>query len=156
VIVNFEEFNSLRNTMCRIICASGGFDPIHPGHVDYLNRAKELGNTLVVVVNGDNFLRVKKGKPFQDLFTRCYIVDNLRSVDYVIPFEIENDQTVCVALEKIRPHIFVKGGDRTSANVPECGVCAKLNIDIVYNIGMEKIYSSSHFLDEWTQHVRGY
>ena len=67
---------------------------------------KQYGDTLVVVVNGDDFLTRKKGKPFMDLTTRCRIVSCIRGVDFVIPFEIENDSTVCEALRRVRPHVL--------------------------------------------------
>jgi cytidyltransferase-like protein len=78
----------------------GGFDPIHPGHVSLILESKQYGDVLVVIVNGDNFLKTKKGKPFQDLKTRSLIVSGLRGVDYVVPFEIKNDMTVTKAIEK--------------------------------------------------------
>ncbi len=74
------------------------FDPLHPGHASCIIKSKNYGDTLVVVVNGDGFLRRKKGKPFMDLETRCAMVACLRGVDYVIPFEIDEDQTVSEAL----------------------------------------------------------
>lgn len=149
-IISFEEFNRIRDTLGTIVCTSGGFDPIHPGHASCLIESKKLGDTLVVVVNGDIFLRNKKGKPFMNLKTRCQIVSTIRGVDYVIPFEIENDQTVCEALRLIRPHIFTKGGDRTDyTNIPEWDVCQKLGIKLVPQVGYDKKWSSSDFLKEW-------
>lgn len=149
-IVTFEEFDRLRDRLGRIVCTSGGFDPLHPGHATCIVESKEHGDTLVVVVNGDAFLRDKKGKPFQDLETRCRIVSCLRGVDYVIPFEVENDATVCEALRRVRPHVFTKGGDRTDyTNIPEWDVCQELAIELVPQVGMEKRWSSSDFLAEW-------
>lgn len=149
-ILSFEEFDKIRDRCGTIVCTSGGFDPIHPGHASCIIESAKHGDTLVVVVNGDGFLRAKKGKPFQDLQTRCQIVSCLREVDYVIPFEIENDQTVCVALRKLRPHIFTKGGDRTDyTNIPEWNVCQELGITLVPQVGLDKAWSSSDFLKEW-------
>jgi D-beta-D-heptose 7-phosphate kinase/D-beta-D-heptose 1-phosphate adenosyltransferase len=149
-IVDFATIDRLRPTLGKIVVASGGFDPIHPGHASNLLEAKRLGDTLVVVVNGDAFLKAKKGKPFQDLKTRCQIVSFIRSVDYVVPFEIENDQTVCEALRQLRPHIFAKGGDRAAAHlVPESPICRELGIEITYGVGAPKVWSSSDFLAEW-------
>ncbi len=148
--ISFDEFQKLRPALGKIVCTSGGFDPIHPGHVSCIYESKHYGDTLVVIVNGDNFLRVKKGKPFMDLATRCHIVSHLRGVDYVIPFEIFNDQTVCVALEKIKPHIFTKGGDRIDAStIPEWKTCQKNGIEIISGVGFDKLWSSSDFLKEW-------
>jgi len=149
-IVSFEEFDEVRDSLGRIVCTSGGYDPIHPGHASCIVESKQYGDTLVVVVNGDSFLTVKKGKPFMDLMTRCSIVSCIRSVDYVIPFEIEDDQTVCEALRRIRPHVFTKGGDRTDyTNIPEWQVCQELGTEIVPQIGFDKMWNSSEFLREW-------
>ncbi len=149
-IVSFDEFAQIRDRLGRIVCTSGGFDPLHPGHATCIVESKQYGDTLVVVVNGDSFLERKKGKAFMDLETRCAIVACLREVDYVIPFEIENDQTVCEALRRIRPHVFTKGGDRADyTNIPEWPVCQELGIQIVAQVGKPKFWSSSDFLREW-------
>jgi D-beta-D-heptose 7-phosphate kinase/D-beta-D-heptose 1-phosphate adenosyltransferase len=149
-IVDFETLDRLRPTLGKIIAASGGFDPLHPGHASNLLEAKALGDTLVVIVNGDDFLRNKKGRPFQDLKTRCDIVSFIRGVDYVLPFEIENDSSVCVALRRLRPHVFAKGGDRGDpTKIPEAAVCTELGIEMVFGIGADKVWSSSNFLQEW-------
>ena len=85
-----------------------------------------------------------------DIKTRCAVVSYVKGVDYVVPFEIENDQTVCKALEKIRPHIFTKGGDRINAEtIPEWNVCSQNNIEIISGVGWNKEWSSSDFLREW-------
>ncbi len=149
-IVTFEDFHAVRDELGTIVCTSGGFDPIHPGHASCIFESKQYGDTVVVIVNGDAFLRNKKGKPFMDLETRCRLVSYLRGVDYVIPFEIENDQTVSVALEKIRPHIFTKGGDRIDEkSIPEWHTCAKNNITVISGVGARKDWSSSDFLHQW-------
>ncbi len=149
-IVDFATIDRLRDKLGKIVVASGGFDPLHPGHASNLLDAKRLGDTLIAVVNGDAFLRNKKGKAFQDLKTRCHIVSFIRGVDYVVPFEIENDQTVCEALRALRPHVFAKGGDRSAPEkVPEWAVCQELGIEMVFGIGLSKQWSSSDFLAEW-------
>jgi cytidyltransferase-like protein len=135
-IVSFDEFALLRPSLGNIVCTSGGFDPLHPGHVSCISQSKQYGDTLVVIVNGDNFLRAKKGKPFMDIKTRCHLVSYVRNVDYVIPFEIEHDQTVNVALERIQPHIFTKGGDRVDeTSIPEWNTCLKHNIKVISGVG---------------------
>ncbi len=160
-IVSFEEFEALRNepgnNLGTIVATSGGFDPVHPGHASCFYEAKKLGDTLVVIVNGDTFLKNKKGKPFMDIKTRCHLVSFMKGVDYVIPFEIENDQTVAVALRTLKPHIFAKGGDRVddaSIPAPEPIVCKELDIKIIYGVGLEKLWSSSNFLGEWEEFVK--
>ncbi len=149
-IISFEEFDALRPTLGKIVCTSGGFDPLHPGHVSCIAESKPFGDTLVVIVNGDEFLRVKKGRPFMDIKTRTHLVSYIRGVDFVIPFEIIGDQTVTVALQKIRPHIFTKGGDRIDAtSIPEWNVCQEHGIEVVSGVGHNKAWSSSDFLREW-------
>ena len=136
-----------------MVCTSGGYDPIHPGHISCMMQAKNFNYILVVIVNGDTFLKTKKGRPFQDLKTRCQIVSTIRGVDYVIPYEVENDMTVCGALEIIRPGVFAKGGDRVDIEtIPEWEVCRKGKIRIVTGIGLPKDWSSSDFLNDWAKH----
>lgn len=149
-IISFEEFDKIKSELGKIVCTSGGFDPIHPGHVSCIHQSKQFGDTLVVIVNGDNFLKEKKGKAFMDLQTRCQIVSHLKGVDYVIPFEIKNDQTVSVALDKIKPHIFTKGGDRIDeSSIPEWSTCEKHGIKVISGVGFNKLWSSSNFLQDW-------
>jgi D-beta-D-heptose 7-phosphate kinase/D-beta-D-heptose 1-phosphate adenosyltransferase len=149
-IISFAEFDQIRDSLGCIVCTSGGFDPLHPGHASCIVESKKYGDTLVIVVNGDAFLTAKKGRPFMDLMTRCEIISCIRGVDYVIPFEIENDQTVCEALRRIRPHVFTKGGDRTDyTNIPEWPICQELDIELVPQVGRAKDWSSSDFLKEW-------
>lgn len=153
-IISLEELVSLKPGLGTVVAVSGGFDPIHPGHISYIQEAKKLGDTLAAIVNGDAFLRNKKGKPFQNLQTRCAIVSAVRGVDYVVPFEIENDQTVARALEILQPHIFAKGGDRSNpATIPDdWAACERCGIKVVFNVGMDKAWSSSDFLASWVKH----
>lgn len=156
-IVTFEELDALRPHLGRIVATSGGYDPIHPGHISVIIASRQYGDTVVVVVNGDNFLRVKKGKPFQDLATRALIISAIREVDYVVPFEIENDQSVAVALNKLRPHVFTKGGDRIDKDtIPaeEWEACQTHNIELKGGVGLDKQWSSSDFLRDWEEHAR--
>lgn len=149
-IVSFEEFEKLRPKLGKIVATSGGFDPIHPGHISCIIDSKKYGDTLVVIVNGDAFLTAKKGRPFQNLETRSLIVSGIAGVDYVVPFEIKNDQTVSKALAALKPDVFTKGGDRVDkASLPEWDTCKKHNIEIVFNVGEDKKWSSSWFLTEW-------
>jgi cytidyltransferase-like protein len=148
-IICFEDFEKLRSGLGKVVCTSGGFDPLHPGHASAIIESKQFGDTLVVIVNGDNFLTKKKGKPFMDLDTRCRIIASLRNVDYVIPFEIEGDTTVCEALKRIKPDVFTKGGDRDLTNTPELEVCRALNIEIKTHVGLSKQWASSEILSEW-------
>lgn len=154
-IVSFEEFAKLRPKLGTVVATSGGFDPIHPGHISNIIESKKYGDTLVVIVNGDAFLTTKKGRPFQNLETRCLIVSGIREVDYVIPFEIKKDQTVGKALAAIKPDVFTKGGDRNDkASLPESEQKAidNHNIQVIYGVGEDKKWSSSWFLKEWDEH----
>jgi D-beta-D-heptose 7-phosphate kinase/D-beta-D-heptose 1-phosphate adenosyltransferase len=151
-IISLEEFAKLKPKLGKVVATSGGFDPIHPGHISCIIQSKQYGDTLVVIVNGDAFLTAKKGRPFQNLETRSLIVSGIKEVDYVIPFEIDNDQTVIKALEYIKPNIFTKGGDRVDkASLPEWGVCHRHKIEIIFNVGEGKKWSSSWFLKEWDE-----
>lgn len=151
-IVSFEEFEKLRPNLGSVVVTSGGYDPIHPGHISCIIESKKYGDTMVVLVNGDAFLTAKKGRPFQNLETRSLIVSGIAGVDYVIPFEIENDQTVVKALEKLKPDVFTKGGDRVDEkSIPEWETCEKYGIKIVSGVGLEKKWSSSWFLNEWNK-----
>lgn len=149
-ILSFEEVDKIRPTLGNIVATSGGFDPIHPGHASCIIESKQYGDTLAVIVNGDDFLFRKKGKPFMDLKTRCALISCIREVDIVIPFEIENDPTVSEALRRLRPNVFTKGGDRTDfSNIPEWSVCQEFGIEIIPQVGLKKDWSSSDLLEEW-------
>lgn len=153
-ILTLEEFAALRDGLSgSLILTSGGYDPIHPGHISCIVDSKSHGDNLVVVVNGDWFLDHKKGKHFMDLKTRSEIVSAIRGVDFVVPFEIENDTTVNVALETIVPDVFTKGGDRVDANtIPEWDTCVANGIEIITGVGDSKTHSSSNILEDWYEH----
>jgi len=149
-IVDFDWIDAHRAELGRIVCTSGGYDPVHPGHLSCIAASRQFGDTVVVVVNGDGFLTRKKGKPFQDLETRCRIMSYARGADVIVPFEIENDQTVREALRRIKPHVFTKGGDRCSPEtIPEWDICQELGITVETGIGEPKNWSSSDFLAKW-------
>ena len=124
------------------VAVSGYFDPIHVGHLEYLKMAKELGDSLVVIVNNNLQCKLKKGKPFMDQNDRVEIVKALRFVDEVF-LSIDKDRTVCKSLEAVRPNIFANGGDRATSEVPETPICKKYNIKMVDGLG-DKIRSSSN------------
>ncbi|MCR9247399.1 MAG: adenylyltransferase/cytidyltransferase family protein [bacterium] len=154
-IVELEQFAALRDSaeLGTVICTSGGFDPIHPGHITCIVESKKLGDTLVVLVNDDRFLQQKKGKAFQDLATRCAIVAGIRGVDYVVPFSApDGDMTVATGLRAVRPRYFTKGGDRVAGKslpAAEEAACQEFGIEIKDGIGRDKEWSSSDFLAEW-------
>lgn len=128
----------------KIVVASGYFDPIHVGHLEYLERSKILGDKLVVIVNNDNQAKLKKGKPFMPCKERVKIVNSLKCVDYAIE-SIDTDRTVCKTLEFLKPNIFTNGGDQFNDSIPEQIICDKLNIDLVDSLG-DKIQSSSNLI----------
>ena len=123
------------------VAVSGYFDPIHVGHLEYLRMAKELGDSLVVIVNNNYQCKLKKGKHFMDENDRVEIVKALRFVDEVF-LSVDKDRTVCKSLEEIKPDVFANGGDRATSEVPETPVCKKFNIKMVDGLG-NKIRSSS-------------
>lgn len=127
-----------------VVAASGGMDPLHAGHIEYLEKAKALGDWLIVIINSDEFLINKKGFAFMPLPERIRIVAALRCVDEVIAC-IDKDQTVCETLRMLKPHIFAKGGDRNIGNIPETVICEECGIDIVDGLG-QKIQSSSELV----------
>ena len=123
------------------IAISGYFDPIHVGHIEYINNAKKLGDWLVVIVNNNNQCALKKGKYFMDEKDRVLIVKNIKAVDEVF-LSIDKDKTVCKSLKKINPDVFANGGDRKNYEIPESKVCKENNIQIIGGLG-DKIRSSS-------------
>lgn len=156
-IVTLKQFEKLRPKLKgTVVMTSGAFDPIHPGHISCFIESKKLGDVLVVVINGDWFLKHKKGKHFQDLKTRAMIVSGIRDVDYVIPFEIKGDIGQAISLSVVRPHIFTKGGNRSDKkHLPkeEVDVLEKYKIKPIFGVGADKQWSSSDFLNEWVAFV---
>jgi len=123
------------------VAVSGYFDPIHVGHLDYLEHAKKLGDKLIVIVNNNYQCVLKKGKPFMDELDRMRIVKSLHMVDEVF-LSVDSDRSVCKSLEEIKPDIFANGGDRANSEIPESTICSKYNIQIIDGLG-DKIRSSS-------------
>ncbi len=135
-----------------IVAVSGGFDPLHIGHVEMFAEAKALGDKLVVIVNNDNWLKLKKGYAFMPEKERAGIIEAIRHVDEVRLTRHKTDDTdmsVCQELEQLKPTIFANGGDRKpdGVPVPEVEICEKLGIKMVYNVGKSgKIQSSSELV----------
>ncbi len=129
----------------KIVAISGGFDPVHVGHVRYIQEAKKLGDKLIVILNTDDFLTRKKGFVFMPFEERKEILENIKGVDEVIRC-IDEDQSVCKTLEMLKPDIFAKGGDRTIDNIPEVDVCKRNNIEMIFNVGGGKAQSSSELV----------
>jgi cytidyltransferase-like protein len=140
--------------MKKIVLITGGFDPLHSGHIAYFKAAKKLGDILVVGVNSDSWLTRKKGAPFMPYSERAEIVRNIVGVDFVIDFN-DSDGTAKHAIQMVRQSypqdkiIFANGGDRTDQNIPEMDV-ADDNLQFVFGVGgYNKANSSSWILQEW-------
>lgn len=135
---------------------SGGFDPIRPGHISCILDASRECHQLWVIVNGDEFIRRKKGEkePFQPIKVRAQNVAALKGVTVAVPFDATDpsDLTVSEALEILKPNKFFKGGDRNDIeNLPEAPTCRKYGIEIVTGMGDNKYWSSSDFLRKWDE-----
>lgn len=124
------------------VAVSGYFNPIHVGHLEMIEKAKKLGNYLIVIINNDYQVKLKGSVPFMPEKDRVRIIKALRDVDEVF-LSVDKDKTVCKSLFKVKPDIFANGGDRKNLNdVPEYSVCQKLKIKMVDGLG-KKIRSSS-------------
>tara|TARA_R110000851_G_scaffold91748_6_gene200314 strand:+ start:5138 stop:5689 length:552 start_codon:yes stop_codon:yes gene_type:complete len=144
-----------------VYMTSGGFDPIHIGHVrciratadlaiDHKKHPTNLAGLVVVVVNADSFLSRKKGYAFMPLEERMEIIDSIKGVDFVVPWEAEwPDQTVIGALSILKPSYFTKGGDRFDAStIPEWDICQQIGCEIITGVGAGgKIQSSSELVE---------
>lgn len=143
-----------------IMMTSGGFDPLHVGHLRCIQATVKMANNpkefpaaykplVVVVVNCDGFLKAKKGYSFMSLEDRMEIINGIKGVDCVLPWFYSNDDfTVTKAIDKIKPRWFTKGGDRTDAtNIPEWEICQQRGCKIITGVGGEKIRSSSEMVE---------
>lgn len=140
--------------MKRIVLITGGFDPLHSGHIAYFKAAKALGDILIVGINSDSWLTRKKGAPFMPYMERSTIVRNIVGVDFVIDFD-DSDGSAKHAIQMVRSSypqdriIFANGGDRTDKNIPEMDL-EDDNIEFVFGVGgFNKANSSSWILQEW-------
>ena len=143
--------------MTNVVLVTGGFDPIHTGHIAYFKAAKKLGSKLIVGVNSDEWLARKKGKPFMPFVERIGLIKELRIVDQVIGFD-DSDNTACQAIfhtmsTNTGTIIFANGGDRTTENIPEMNTYGDHpNVKFEFGVGgTNKINSSSWILQEWKE-----
>ena len=153
--------------MKKIVLITGGFDPLHSGHIAYIKAARELGDSLIIGLNSDEWLRRKKGQEFMPWEERATIIAELQNVVRVINFD-DSDNSAKDAIKKVRalnPQaqiIFANGGDRTKENIPEMELLQEmLHLDFVFGVGGEdKKNSSSWILQEWkapkTERAWGY
>lgn len=140
---------------------SGGFDPLHIGHLRCIQETADLAKDkhkypskfpglVTVLVNCDDFLRAKKGYVFMSLKDRLEIIDGIKGVDAVIPWFYTNDDfTVVKAIDQIKPRYFTKGGDRTDkTNIPEWEICLQRGCKVITGVGGKKIRSSSDLVEK--------
>ncbi len=139
---------------------SGGFDPVHIGHVRLFVAAKKLGDELVVVINNDHWLRAKKGYTFMPDYERKEIVEAIEAVDRVLLSTHKKnpkDFSISQDLRKLKPHLFANGGDRDEKNsqnpqsslYKDIEMCKKLGIDMIFNVGHGgKVRSSSDLVKQ--------
>ncbi len=142
----------------KIVAVSGGFDPIHPGHVRMFIEAKKLGDELVVILNNDNWLRHKKGFVFMPQEQRAEIIAALKPVDRVVitdHAEQPSDMSVAAVLAAIKPDVFANGGDRGADNTPETEACRQIGCEMIFNIGHGgKVESSSWLLSKFAEYIK--
>lgn len=124
-----------------VVAVSGGFDPIHIGHVRMIQEASRHGS-VTVIANSDEWLMRKKNYIFMPFEEREEILMNIKGVDNVVK-ALDNDNTVCESLKILKPDVFANGGDRKGDNVPEVALCKDLGIEMIWNCGGGKIQSSS-------------
>lgn len=143
-----------------LIVTSGGFDPMHIGHLRCLQESAKMRQDqkyfkgkkikFAVIVNSDGFLVRKKGKPFMPEAERMEIIAGINGVDYVVPWD-DGSQTVVGALAILKPIAFTKGGDRdVASNVPEFDLCEEIGCKVLFGVGGGKIQSSSWLIESAT------
>lgn len=141
----------------KIVLVTGGFDPLHSGHISFFQEAKKLGDKLIVGINSDAWLTRKKGQAFMSFSERKTIIENLGMVDDILSFD-DSDDTASGAIYKLmatagygKHIIFANGGDRNEENTPEYNTYQD-DIEFVYGVGGDyKINSSSTLLENWKQ-----
>jgi cytidyltransferase-like protein len=138
----------------KAIIVSGYFNPLHKGHIEYFNLAKEKADKLFVIINNDHQRKLKGSKEFQLEDERSFIISNLKSVDKVI-LSIDEDRTVCATIQQIAEEYsdkylfaFANGGDQNNDTIPEKPICEKLGIALLDGLG-DKVQSSSWLLKKY-------
>jgi len=128
------------------VAVSGGFDPMHKGHVRMIRAASAFGG-VIVIANSDEWLMRKKGYVFMPWEERAEILDSIKGVVAVVKAK-DDDDTVCETLRNLQPDAFANGGDRKGNNVPEVALCDELGIKMLWNVGGDKIQSSSWLVEK--------
>lgn len=140
----------------KYVLVTGGFDPLHSGHIEYFKAASKLGDKLIVGLNSDEWLTRKKGKPFMPLKERISVIENLKMVDEVITWD-DSDGSASAVIFRLRctirdndSIIFANGGDRTETNTPEQKLWEDtIGVEFAFGVGGEKQNSSSVILNNW-------
>jgi len=127
------------------VCVSGGFDPVHVGHLRMMQEAAKFGK-VIAIVNSDDWLMRKKGYIFMPFEERCEIIEGFACVETTTHVN-DVDNTVCEALERLAPDYFANGGDRKTDNTPEMDVCERLGIELLWGVGGGKVQSSSTLVE---------
>jgi len=142
----------------KTVIASGYMNPIHVGHLDYLEAARKLGNRLIVIVNNDEQVRLKGRVEFMPEADRVRLVGALKCVDGAI-LSCDIDGAVCTSIERIvlltqganydvdTEFVFANGGDQTAETIPETDICERLGVEMVFGVGGGKVASSSELIE---------
>lgn len=143
--------------MATYYIVSGGFDPIHEGHIEMIKASAAASDGVIVLVNSDDWLCRKKGQNFQSFNTRQIICENLKGVICAIDFD-DKDNSASMGIRKARAMfpddklVFANGGDRGKDNIPETQTCIECNVDMVFGVGGDnKANSSSWILNRWNE-----
>ena len=139
-----------------VIIVSGGFDPVHKGHIRMFREAANLGHQVIVGLNSDDWLTRKKGKPFMEWEERAEILESCKFVNQVLSMD-DSDDTASDIIKQVAKLYqdqdmniyFANGGDRGKGNVPELDTCKNLNVVMLWGIGGGKIQSSSELTANW-------
>jgi|TARA_R110000737_G_scaffold160958_1_gene188842 D-beta-D-heptose 7-phosphate kinase/D-beta-D-heptose 1-phosphate adenosyltransferase len=123
------------------VMVSGGFDPVHVGHIRMIREAAEYGD-VIVIANSDEWLYRKKGFNFMDFKSRHEILDSIKGVVLVDSVN-DDDETVCDAIKRHKPTYFANGGERGKDNTPEVMLCKELGVELLWGIGGNEIYAGA-------------
>ena len=138
----------------KTIMVSGGFDPVHVGHIRMIREASQWGR-VIVIINSDEWLKRKKGYVFMPYKERAEIIGSIKGVSLIANVN-DSDETVCSALRHHRPNAFANGGDRKKNNTPEMDVCEELGIQMLWGIGgKDKPQSSSWLVNKAMEQLNG-
>lgn len=149
MVIHKDMFDESSESERPTIMVSGGFDPVHVGHIRMIRAAAAFGD-VIVIANSDEWLYRKKGFNFMDFGKRSEILDSIKGVILVDSVD-DSDGTVCEAISRHRPTYFANGGDRGRTNTPEQDVCEKLGVELLWGIGGEEKVDSSSDLVEKTR-----